>query len=71
MLLNIDRPNRKATLHTEGCVFVPKPLGTAYKPIGELGRDGGWFTVESAHEAEALAAEVFPAARFAECESCC
>ena len=51
MLLNIDKPLRSSTLHDEACSYVPKPHGTRFKPLGTLGRDGGWFSVSSVSHA--------------------
>lgn len=47
MLLNVDKPFRRAMLHNEGCVHVPIPTGTEFKPLGRIGRDGGWFAVSN------------------------
>ncbi|MFG0259516.1 MAG: hypothetical protein ACF8LK_04105 [Phycisphaerales bacterium JB041] len=47
MLLNIDLPSKKATVHRGGCPHVPSPPGTERKPAGRLGEDGGWFEVAS------------------------
>lgn len=43
MLLNIDKPNRTCTLHSDSCPRIPRPHGTPLKPVESLGRDGGWF----------------------------
>lgn len=70
MLLNIDKPNRTSVLHKEGCTFVPKPHGTDLKPVGSLGRDGGWFSVISLSEAKAVAEREFSMAVFKLCARC-
>lgn len=70
MLLNIDVPLRTATLHIESCSHVPKPCGTQFKPVGALGRDGGWFTVSSTAEAKVVAASEYPQAAFKACAFC-
>jgi hypothetical protein len=44
VLLNIDKPLKRATLHNEFCAFVPKRHGTVLKPVGQLGRDGGYVS---------------------------
>ncbi len=70
MLLNIDTPLKKATLHNEFCSFVPKPCGTKLKPLGYLGPDGGWFPVESEEAAVNLARQYLPEGRFSRCPRC-
>lgn len=70
MLLNIDKPLKKATLHKAFCSFVPKPYGTKLKPVGHLGADDGWFEVASVVEAIKIAEREFPAATFARCPRC-
>lgn len=69
-LLNIDRPHRTCTLHMSSCSMVPQPYGTTYKPVNELGRDGGWFTAASESAARTIAAREFPAGYFAQCKKC-
>ncbi len=70
MLPNIDKPRRTATLHTNGCHQLPTPLGTKFKLLGKLGRDGGWFDVESETEALLVANREFPSADFIRCQHC-
>ncbi|SKA14657.1 hypothetical protein [Novilysobacter spongiicola] len=70
MLLNIDRPLRSATLHADDCNRIPKPVGTQYKPVGELGRDGGWFTVADERQARAVAHAEFERGEFHRCQFC-
>ena len=70
MLLNIDKPNDTATLHNEGCSMIPMPLGTKYKLVGSMGRDGGWFAVSNEVEARAIARREQPSADFASCQHC-
>jgi hypothetical protein len=70
MLLNLDRPTRTATLHSEGCAMVPKPFGTQWKLLGKMGRDGGWFTVSSDTEARTLAQTELTGAAFIRCQNC-
>ena len=70
MLLNIDKPNGTATLHEEGCSMVPKPLGTTFKPLDKLGRDGGWFSVPSETKARDIAQGKLPGATFVCCQFC-
>lgn len=70
MLLNIDKPLKKATLHNEFCSFVPKPHGTKLKPVGRLGEDGGWFPVGSEEEAKMVARVHWPSAVFVRCSRC-
>ena len=62
MLLNIDKPHRTSTLHADDCPHIPKPVGTAFKPVGQsgMGRDGGWFVVASEAEARIIAERQFP-----------
>jgi hypothetical protein len=70
ILLNIDKPLKKATLHKVHCSFVTKPYGTKLKPVGRLGPDGGWFEVSSEVEAIQVAAKEMPAASFVRCPRC-
>ena len=70
MLLNIDKPHRTATLHNESCSFIPSPLGSPYKPIEQLGRDGGWFSLATEAEARSFASMEFPHGEFVRCQNC-
>lgn len=70
MLLNIDKPHGTSILHDETCTQIPKPHGTAFKSIEELGRDGGWFTASSRAEAEVIAEREFPGSTFRLCHYC-
>jgi hypothetical protein len=70
LLLNIDKPLKKATLHNEFCSFVPKPPGTKLKPVGRLGPDGGWFVVSSEDDAKKAAVDLLPQASFVRCPRC-
>jgi hypothetical protein len=70
VLLNIDKPLKRATLHNEFCSFVPKPHGTKLKPVGRLGEDGGWFHVTSEPEAVIVASREFPPAQYRRCPRC-
>lgn len=70
MLLNLDKPLKKATLHNEFCSFVPKPYGTKLKPVGHMGRDGGWFHVNSEPDAALVARTHLPGAAVTRCPRC-
>lgn len=70
MLLNIDKPLRSSTLHDEACSYVPKPHGTRFKPVGTLGRDGGWFSVSSIAQAKKVAERELPSGIFKSCQYC-
>jgi hypothetical protein len=70
MLLNIDKPLRSSTLHEESCSYVPRPHGTEFKPVGALGRDGGWFFVTSSADAETVAIREFSKGAFKTCQYC-
>jgi|MudIll2142460700_1097286.scaffolds.fasta_scaffold1038323_1 hypothetical protein len=70
MLLNIDKPNRTATLHADSCRQVPDPLGTQLKPVGAIGRDGGWFQVESRSQAESTVEREVPGLTLVHCSWC-
>ena len=70
MLLNIDKPRRTSTLHQDDCPTIPNPVGTNFKPVGQLGRDGGWFPVESESDARAVAKREFPRGDFVRCQHC-
>lgn len=70
MLLNLDRPKRTAVLHREDCRTVPEPHGTQYKPVGLMGRDGGWFGVESDAGARLVARQHLPSAVVVRCTRC-
>jgi hypothetical protein len=70
MLLNIDLPHRTCTLHEESCSYIPSPFGTQFKPVGSLGRDGGWFSVASHSEATIVATREFPRGELIRCQNC-
>lgn len=70
MLLNIDKLHLTAILHNGDCRGVPKPHGTPHKPIGKMGRDGGWFEAGSVEEAKEVATKEYPRAEFRRCSRC-
>jgi hypothetical protein len=70
MLLNLDKPLKRATLHNVFCSLVPKPVGTRLKPLGQLGRDGGWFEVTTDAEAWTKASAHLPDAILNRCPRC-
>lgn len=70
MLLNIDRPRRSGTLHLDDCPQVPQPIGTPFKPVEAMGRDGGWFAVASTAEAKQVLRRSLPKGEFATCTTC-
>ena len=70
MLLNLDIPLKRATLHNQFCSFVPKPVGTKLKPLGRMGEDGGWFTVTSEDEADDTRRAYLPQANLVRCPRC-
>jgi hypothetical protein len=70
VLLNIDKPRRSGTLHSDDCPMLPVPVGTDLKPIGALGRDGGWFIVSTESEARRLLDEELHSASFIRCQNC-
>ena len=70
MLLNIDKPLRTVTLHADDCTRSPDPVGTVHKPVGELGRDGGWFAVANQAEGLAVAKVQFELGGFIRCQLC-
>lgn len=70
VLLNIDKKHRTSVLHANDCKRIPRPHGTSYKPVGRLGRDGGWFAVDSEVEGRTTARERFPTGEFIRCQNC-
>ena len=70
MLLNLDAPLKRATLHNEFCALVTKPIGTKLKPLGQLGPDGGWFEVATKAEAATKVRTLLPHATLTRCPRC-
>jgi len=70
MLLNIDKPLRTSTLHQDTCAYIPRPHGTPFKPLEDMGRDGGWFAAASESQAKAVADLRFPVGEFKLCQYC-
>lgn len=70
VLLNLDKPLKRATLHNEFCSYVPKPHGTKLKPEGRMGPDGGWFVVKSELDAALVARSHLPGAVVNRCPHC-
>lgn len=72
MLLNIDKPRKKATFHPRGaeCAHMPDPYGTQHKLVGSMGRDGGWFDASTLAEAAAITAREAPALDVQTCRYC-
>jgi len=70
VLLNLDKPLKRATLHNEFCSMVPKPHGTKLKPFGHMGPDGGWFEVKSEAQAALVARSHLPGAQVTRCPRC-
>ena len=60
----------RGLLHADECSHIPIPTGTEFKPIGNLGRDGGWFSVGSEAEARMVLLKEFPAGVFVRCQNC-
>ena len=70
MLLNLDKPLKRATLHNEFCSLVPKPVGTKLKPLGRVGREGGWFVVATMAQAATKVSVILPDATLLRCPRC-
>lgn len=72
MLLNIDKPTRRAIVHSRGsaCPHVPRPYGTEYKFVGRMGRDGGWFEVATFDAAAAVTRREAPGFEARPCDYC-
>lgn len=70
MLLNIDKPRNSATLHSEDCKTLPKPVGTELKPVGRVVKQGGWFLGISEDDARSLAQRERPRGEFIRCQRC-
>jgi hypothetical protein len=70
MLLNLDIPLKRATLHNPFCSFVPKPVGTKLKPVGRMGDDGGWFHVATEADAAVAVRTYLPNAHLVRCSRC-
>ena len=70
MLLNLDKVLSRAVLHGDLCIHVPKAGGSSLKPVGQMGRDGGWFRVKSEAEAADLATSLLPAVEVKRCPRC-
>lgn len=67
--LNVDKPLRKCTIHQEGCSYLPTNE-TAYKGIGTIKRDGGWFNFENYCDAERFQREQFADFILVNCSKC-
>jgi hypothetical protein len=51
--VNVDRPTRRCTLHTNlDCVYVARKQETLYKGLEKMRRDGGWFSFPTLKDAE-------------------
>jgi hypothetical protein len=70
MLLNIDKPLKKATLHNSFCSSLSKPYGTKLKPVGRFGTGGGCFEVTSDVDAVLVTRTEWPEAVFVRCPKC-
>lgn len=70
MLLSIDLPLKRATLHNEFCPSVPRPLETKLKPVGAIGPEGAWFAVIDEVQAARVAAQHLPQATMVRCPKC-
>jgi hypothetical protein len=70
MLLSIDLPLKRATLHNEFCELVPRPLGTRLKPVGTIGPEGAWFAVVDEVQAARVAAQHLPQSTLVRCPKC-
>ena len=71
--LNIDFPEKKATLHINTCRHVLALGPTEFKGVGKMKRDGGWMPFESNAEAEEYIRSQLvdrPSVRFAKCGDC-
>jgi hypothetical protein len=55
--LNVDKPLRSQILHLEDACWDVKRRGAGkYKPVGAVGRDGGWLAFDTVNAAQADAA---------------
>lgn len=70
MVLSLDKINRWAMLHRKRCIRVAGRYGTKAKPLGELGRFGGWFEVADLEEARSRVSEQAPYLPLRLCVSC-
>lgn len=70
VLLNVDKPLKRAALYNVFCSFVRKPHGTKLKSIGRVGEDGGWFQVTSEPDAVIVARRELAAGEFRRCPRC-
>ena len=59
--LNIDKPTKKCTLHTEDCcAWVIRQEETPLKGWGSLRRDGGWLSFNDAAQAREYSRTEYP-----------
>ena len=68
--LNVDKPDRKCTLHEADC-RKRLTAETELKGIGELKKDGGWFSFENVEAAKTYSETEWPTYDFVERPGCC
>lgn len=68
--LNIDKPNKTATLHTVTCRYAIGKHETRYKGISFLKRDGAWFGFDTPAKAEQYANKQHSGYTFKRCARC-
>jgi len=65
--LNVDKPTKKCTLHTDSnCFYWQQKSETDYKGLGELKRDGGWLGFANAKQATLYYQSNYPEYHFIE-----
>lgn len=63
--LNVDKPTKKCTLHTDGsCIHWQNKRVTPFKGLGKLKHDGGWLNFVSSEQAMLYYQSNFPEYEF-------
>ena len=70
--MNIDKPKKRCTVHSEVCRYSREKSETSLKGIGTIKRDGGWMPFISIEEARTYFDENWysPGYTFSPCRFC-
>jgi hypothetical protein len=68
--VNVDKPEKRCTLHISGCRHEMEKYNTEYKGILQIKRDGGWLSFATSSDAERYCKKEFPRFNFKRCDDC-
>lgn len=68
MWMNVDKPERKCTIHTDSCLYAKNKKESKFKGILEIKDHGGWLPFESISTAREYQQSDFPSFKLHLCD---